>query len=160
MPIEVIEADLSRPEHQRHVLLLTDAYARDPMGGGQPLPPDVADRLVDGLRAVPNAVVLLAYVEGEPAGIATCFTAFSTFAAKPLINIHDLAVRPEYRGQGLSRALLAAVEAKARELGCCKVTLEVIDGNHRARGVYEAAGFVGDYPYSPDGAVYFLQKKL
>ena len=46
------------------------------------------------------------------------FVGFSTFAASPLINIHDLHVEPEWRRQGVARLLLEAVEARARALGC------------------------------------------
>jgi len=83
----------------------------------------------------------LAYDKNEVAGIATCFLGFSTFAAKTLINIHDLAVAPNHRGHGVPRALLDAVEAKARDIGCVKVTLEVQENNERALRVYSAAGF-------------------
>src|SRR5437867_12897246 len=75
------------------------------------------------------------------AGIATCFLGFSTFFARPLLNIHDFAILPQHRGRGLARHLLRAVEAKALELGCCTITLEVQEKNVRARRVYERAGF-------------------
>ncbi|MBI5834580.1 MAG: GNAT family N-acetyltransferase [Armatimonadetes bacterium] len=160
MPVVIVEADLSRPDHQHHVLMLTDAYARDPMGSGQPLAPEAAEQLIEGLRFMPTTLILLAYADGEPAGLATCFLGFSTFAARPLVNIHDLAVRPEYRGLGLGRELLAAVEARARELGCCKVTLEVMEHNHRAKAVYAAAGFGHAYADGPGGGALFYDKRL
>ena len=139
--IEIIEADLERPEHQRAVVELLDAYARDPMGNGKPLADDVKRDLIAGLQRHPTTLVLLAYVSNRPVGIAVCFLGFSTFAARPLLNLHDFAVLAEYRGQGIARQLLEAVEAKARELGCCKVTLEVDEHNHRARQLYRVAGF-------------------
>jgi ribosomal protein S18 acetylase RimI-like enzyme len=85
---------------------------------------------------------------------------FSTFAARLLINIHDLAVIPEYRGRGIGRLLLEAVEAKGHELGCCKLTLEVREDNQRAQRLYDKFGF-GDMP-SEQGPVRhrFLQKRL
>jgi len=66
---------------------------------------------------------------------------FSTFQARPLLNIHDLAVVPDWRGQGIGRALLEAVEVEAIQRGCCKITLEVQDANRQARGLYERYGF-------------------
>ena len=66
---------------------------------------------------------------------------FSTFRAKPLINIHDIAVSPAARGQGIGRLLLTRIEQDARALGCCKVTLEVRSDNARAMGLYQAVGF-------------------
>jgi ribosomal protein S18 acetylase RimI-like enzyme len=83
----------------------------------------------------------LAYVEDQAVGIATCFRGFSTFAARPLVNIHDLAVLPEFRGYGIGCLLLAEVARKAAELGCCKVTLEVQENNTKAGRLYEDAGF-------------------
>ncbi|MBK7975719.1 MAG: GNAT family N-acetyltransferase [Deltaproteobacteria bacterium] len=84
---------------------------------------------------------------------------FSTFAARPLINVHDLAVLPEYRGHGIGRALLRAVERAARERGCVKLTLEVQENNQRARSVYAAAGFA-QAEYGASGGALFCSKRL
>lgn len=155
----VVEADLDRAEHQHAIVSLTDAYARDPMGDGAPLPGEVRRSLIDGLRRHPTTIVLLAYAGSEPVGIATCFLGFSTFAARPLLNLHDLTVVPAHRGSGVGRLLLEAVEAKARELGCCKVTLEVAERNDLARGVYERAGFRRP-TYGEAGALLVYTKHL
>ena len=157
--IEIIEADLDRPEHQRDVLAMTVAYALDPMGNGGPLSDDALARLIPGLRCHPTTLVFLAYVDGRPAGIATCFRGFSTFHARPLINIHDLAVVSHQRGRGVGRELLAAVERKARDWGCCKLTLEVVADNDRARRAYESAGFTNSGPPGKAES-YFLAKRL
>ena len=138
---------------------MLDAYSRDPMGNGKPLPTDVLERLVPELRDHPTAVVLLAYNGERPVGIATCFQGMSTFVARRLLNLHDLAVIPDYRGQGVGRRLMAAVEEKARALGCCKVTLEVLEDNP-ARQIYEAAGY-GTLNYGNGaGRSLFLAKQL
>jgi GNAT superfamily N-acetyltransferase len=158
--IEIVEADLSRPEHQQAVVDLTDGYAADAMGNGRPLPEDVRAALIPGFRAQPTLVIFLAYVGADPVGIATCFRGFSTFAARPLINIHDLAVLPSRRGQGIGRRLLEAVEQKARATGCCKVTLEVQEDNRRARRVYEAAGFAQTVYAEGAGGALFFSKRL
>jgi ribosomal protein S18 acetylase RimI-like enzyme len=139
--VRVIEADLALPDHQRDVVTMTAAYALDVMGNGGPLPPDVLERLVPALREHPTTMIFLAYIGAQAVGIATCFLGFSTFAARPLINIHDLAVLPDYRGRGIGQALLETVVRKARARGCVKVTLEVREDNTRARRVYTAAGF-------------------
>jgi GNAT superfamily N-acetyltransferase len=158
--LEVVLADLSRDDHAAAVLALVDAYARDPMGDGAPLADDVRARLIDGLRAHPTSLVFLAYREAEAIGVAVCFRGFSTFRAEPLVNLHDLAVLPGHRGHGVGRRLLEAVEQRARELGCCRLTLEVQDGNHRARGIYAAAGFE-QATYRPEaGRALFLVKPL
>jgi ribosomal protein S18 acetylase RimI-like enzyme len=139
---EIITADLNRKPHQEAVLDLLDTFSRDAMGNNRPMAPDVRERLIPGLRAHPTTLIFLAYLEARPVGLAVCFRGFSTFAAKPLINIHDIVVLPEARGRGIGKALLAAVEKAARAGDCCKVTLEVQENNLRARRVYAAAGFV------------------
>jgi GNAT superfamily N-acetyltransferase len=158
--VEVVEADLSRSEHQAATLELIDAYARDPMGKGAPLPVDVKRRLIPGLREHPTTIVFLAYCGGDAVGMAVCFRGFSTFAAKPLINIHDLIVATQHRGQGIGARLLEAVAQKARATGCCKLTLEVQENNHRARRLYEAAGF-SQAMYQPEaGGALFMSRVL
>jgi ribosomal protein S18 acetylase RimI-like enzyme len=139
--VEIVEADLMRKEHQQAVLELIDAYAMDPMGNGEPLKTEVRNALIPGLQQHPTTIIFLAYIGGNAAGIAVCFRGFSTFNARPLINIHDFAVLPAYRGHGVGQGLLKGVERKARNLDCCKLTLEVQENNLRAQRVYVAAGF-------------------
>ncbi|MGN6501063.1 MAG: GNAT family N-acetyltransferase [Tsuneonella sp.] len=142
------------------LLDLLDGYARDAMGGGEALPGDVRERLVPALAEHPGAFSLIARVGGQPAGLANCFTGFSTFAAKPLVNLHDLAVSPQFRGRGLGRALLAEVEAEARRRGACKLTLEVLGGNAPAIALYASEGFAR-YGLDPAmGSAQFWEKKL
>lgn len=158
--IHTVQADLLRAEHQAAVLAMVEAYSRDPMGDGAPLSTEARARLIPGLRQHPTTLVFLAYDGETPVGVAVCFMGFSTFAAKPLVNLHDVAVVATHRGRGVGRALLAAVEAKARELGCCKLTLEVLDKNERALRIYAAAGFKR-YALQPGaGEAIFLTKAL
>jgi len=154
----IVEAQLERSDHERDVVAMTSAYASDVMGNGRPLSAEVQERLVPALRAHPTTIVFLAYVGEEAVGIATCFLGFSTFAARPLLNLHDLAVLPTHRGRGIGRALLAAVEQKARDRGCVKVTLEVQENNRPARYVYEAAGFAqACYGETAGGALFYAK---
>lgn len=155
--VEIVAADLQRPDHQQAVLSLTETYAMDPMAGGEPLPSETRERLIPALRQHPTTLIFLAYLDREPIGMATCFLGFSTFSAQPLINIHDLVVLPEYRGHGVGRRLLNAVEQRARELGCCKLTLEVGEANVRARQVYEREGFA-QAKYGAAGSLIFYAK--
>jgi ribosomal protein S18 acetylase RimI-like enzyme len=141
MAISIIPADLANPNHQRDFLAMMDAYALDPMEGGELLPDDVRKRLIPELRKHPAYYVFLAYDDDRPIGFTLTFVGFSTFAARPLLNIHDIGVLGEYRGKGVGLALMKAVEAKARTLGCCKITLEVREDNERARGLYRKFGF-------------------
>jgi GNAT superfamily N-acetyltransferase len=159
-PISYVEADLARPGHQDAVVAMTDAYSRDPFGDGKPLDPGARERLIAGLRRHPTTLVFLAFDGDRPVGEAVCFTGFSTFAAKPLVNIHDLVVIPEYRGRGVGRGLLTAVERRARELGCCKLTLEVLDRNERALGAYTSFGFARYALQEGAGEAIFMTKPL
>ena len=156
--IRVESADLHDVEIQRVAIELIDAYARDPMGSGRPLPEQTKRDLGDGLANFPGTFVPIAWDGDLPVGIAICFLGFSTFAAKPLINIHDLAVVESHRGQGISVKLLDAIEQHAREIGCVKLTLEVLPNNDRARHVYRTFGF-DDKPFAGQ-PLYFLSKTL
>jgi ribosomal protein S18 acetylase RimI-like enzyme len=139
--IEITEANLQNVQHQRDILYLTSVYAEDRMGINEPLSEDVKRRLIPELQKIPTAIIFIAYYKNDPIGIATCFIGFSTFSAKPLINIHDIGVIKEYRNKGIGRRLIDEVEKKARAIGCCKITLEVIDSNENARHLYEKQGF-------------------
>lgn len=141
--VSVRLADLEDASDERYVVDLLDMYACDPMGQAAPLPAVVRSSLVPGLRRHPRCCVFLAFHEEEAVGIAVCFEAFSTFRAKPLLNIHDIAVCPDARGRGVGRALLAAVERDAATRGCCKITLEVRSDNPSAKGLYSSFGFAG-----------------
>lgn len=142
MAITVVDADLSQPDHSSGLVRILDEYARLPHIAGRGLPDDVHSNLITRLAATSGKQILLA-VDGENVvGVAVCFEGFSTFAGQPLLNIHDLAVTSEYRGQGVGTLLLDAVAARARELGCCRVTLEVDSDNPGAKKLYERAGFV------------------
>jgi Acetyltransferases len=139
---------------------MIDAYSSDAMGDGKPLDPDVRARLIPGLRKHPTTLIFLAFANERPVGVAVCFIGFSTFAAKPLVNIHDCLVVDDYRGRGVGRRLLEAVEAKACELGCCKLTLEVMDKNDRAVRAYKAAGFSPYALQEGAGTAIFMAKPL
>jgi GNAT superfamily N-acetyltransferase len=155
MSLQIITADLANPVHQAAIVELLDLYAQDVMGNGKPLPEDVKQTLPERLQAMPTCHVWLAYDGELPVGIVVAFLGFSTFQAKPLLNLHDVAVRPGYRGGGVGKQMLAAVEAGAWELGCCKLTLEVHGENAVARQVYLKYGFqVGQPPHE------FLTKQL
>ncbi|WP_240504400.1 GNAT family N-acetyltransferase [Tsuneonella mangrovi] len=158
--LTVAKADYNDRSDAEALVALLDAYARDPMGGGEPLAEEVREQLVPALAEQSGAFSLIARVRGKPAGLANCFMGFSTFAARPLVNIHDIAVLAEFRGQGVGRALLDAVEAEARARGACKLTLEVLSGNEPAIAAYRKAGFA-QYGLDPAmGTAQFWERKL
>jgi ribosomal protein S18 acetylase RimI-like enzyme len=147
-------ANLGAADDLSRVIDLLDAYARDPMGAGVVLPEAVKQRLRRDLPYQPGTRVLLAECDGQAVGLATCFIGYSTFRAQPLLNIHDIAVLPAWRGRGLGRLLLDAAAGLGRDLGCCRLTLEVREDNRRARDLYAAAGF------APAACNLFLEKTL
>ena len=159
MKIEIREADFGDAVHRAAIVDVLDSYASDPVGGGEPLNDDVRARLVPALENHPTALVLLAFSGTRAVGIAVCFFGFSTFQARSLLNVHDLAVIPEFRGAGIGRALLEGAEAHALRRGCCKLTLEVQDDNTRARALYESFGFT-DFMVGNSAATRFLTKPL
>jgi len=140
--LAVRRVDFANADDVEQYLKLLDAYARDPMGAGQPLPGGVLERLPADLAGHPGAHCLLAEYGETAVGFATCFLGYSTFRARPLLNIHDIAVLAEWRGKSVARYLLAAIADLGRQLGCCRITLEVREDNPRARTVYQNAGFV------------------
>jgi GNAT superfamily N-acetyltransferase len=159
--VQVLAADLRNPRHASDFLGLMDAYARDVMGGGSALPAEVVARLVPEMLARPSVTVLLAYdTAGSCLGMATLVEGFSTFNAAPLLNIHDMVVVASHRGRGVSQALLHQAEARARELGCCKLTLEVLSENHVAQASYRKFGFSGYVLDPAAGHALFWQKPL
>ena len=154
------EAVLAHAADANAVVELLDAYARDPMGGGAGLSAPVRQELPRALATRPNVRVLLAELDARPVGVAVCIEGFSTFACKPLLNLHDIAVMPAYRRRGVATALLRAAETLARGLGCCKLTLEVLSNNLPAQATYRRAGF-HDYRLDPaSGHALFWQKQL
>lgn len=152
--LEIVKADLSVESHSRAVLELTDAYARDPMGMNRPLADDVKNTLINKLQEFPCNIHLIAFFDEKAAGIANCVFSFSTFYAAKVLNVHDLAVNPSYRGAGIGKALLGAVEKEALAEQCCKITLEVREDN-RARNLYERVGFTCEKP-----RMFFMEKLL
>ncbi|RMM86761.1 Acetyltransferase, GNAT family [Pseudomonas savastanoi pv. glycinea] len=61
---------------------------------------------------------------------------------------------------GISQKMLLKVEEIARQRGCCKLTLEVLEGNEVAQGAYRKLGF-DNYQLSPEmGRAMFWQKAL
>lgn len=153
--IAVRQADLNHPTDGAAIVDLLDMYSQNEFGSGTPLPEYVRQNLISGLQAHPCSLVFLAHDGGQPVGLAICFWGFSSFNAKPLINIHDLAVAPTHRGRGIGKSLLEAVEAAAREQGACRVTLEVREDNLAAQRLYERLGIVPSQPQN-----WFWMKKL
>ena len=148
--VSVSELDLGDPLQVEAFSMLLDHYAQDAMGGGEALGESVLQALPERLRQMPTFHGALAWQGEQPIGLINCFEGFSTFKAQPLLNIHDIVVHADWRGRRVGEALLGWAEQRARRLGACKLTLEVLAHNDSAKRCYQRAGF---HAYVLDPAV-------
>lgn len=145
--ITVVETDFDNKGHCRDFLILMKEYARDPFGIEEMLPDNAEKEIINKLKKMPSVVSFLVYAGHQPVALSNCFVSLSTLDAREFINIHDFFVRREVRGQGIGLKLLEAIQKKAKQLKCCRLTLEVRDDNYAAIDLYERFGFdEGDPP--------------
>jgi GNAT superfamily N-acetyltransferase len=90
----------------------------------------------------PAAEVLIAEVDGDPVGFALYFATFSTFRGQPGLYLEDLFVRPEHRGQGIGKALLARVARIAVDRGSGRLEWSVLDWNSPSIEFYRSQGAI------------------
>jgi GNAT superfamily N-acetyltransferase len=86
------------------------------------------------------AEVVFACLDGQPVGFALFFHNFSTFLGKPGIYLEDLFVRPEARGRGIGKQLLAWLARATVERGCARLDWAVLDWNEPSIGFYLGLG--------------------
>lgn len=147
MKIQIVEGDLHIPEHAEGFLKLTAAYMADPMGKAESWNEEQKQAVIKAMKDHPCALILFAKVDDQFVGICTCFYAYSTFLAKPLLNIHDIYVHESFRGHGVGKTLIQKLDEKALSKGCGKITLEVRKDNLNARDLYKSQGFT-EAPHS------------
>lgn len=147
--VKIQRVDYRNPVHAEALIDLLDEYARSETGGGLALAEPVRACLPHKLAEMPHALSGLAWLDNQAVGLINAFESLSTFKAMPLLNIHDVAVTSGLQGQGIGTALLQWLEQQARRRGCCKLTLEVLEGNLQAQTVYRRFGFA---PYALDAA--------
>lgn len=159
--VRVFAADYANPAHMLAVIELLDVYARDPMGGGVPLSAYARQHLPAAMLRRASLFSVLAWDAAVgPVGLVNCVEGFSTFACKPLVNVHDVVVVASHRGQGLATNMLNLVAQLARVRGACKLTLEVLSGNATAMRAYKRFGF-DPYQLDPSaGQALFMHKYL
>ena len=92
--------------------------------------------------ANPAAHALLAYDNGQPVGFAIYFFNYSTFVGRQGLYLEDLFVRPEVRGKGFGRELLAHLASIAVEQGCRRMEWAVLNWNEPAIGFYKRLGAI------------------
>jgi len=160
MSLDIKLANYTNNTHCQSIVELMDAYARSKEGGETPLTKDVKNKLCFQISQIEGAFSILAFSDNSAIGLINCFQGFSTFSCKPLINIHDVFVAPAHRKKGVANAMLAMVEAISRKRDCCKITLEVLEGNQAAKRVYKRDGF-SQYSLSDSmGSAQFWEKSL
>ncbi|TEW53935.1 GNAT family N-acetyltransferase [Psychromonas sp. RZ22] len=160
LSIQTVLADLTNKQHADAYLDLMSHYACDPMGGGEDLSPFAKENLISTLLTRNDVFIILIFSDNKPAALLTAIEGFSTFACKPLFNIHDVVVHSDFRGNALTKVLFNKIEEVARQRNCCKITLEVLSGNNIACKAYQKLGF-SDYQLDPEfGSALFWAKKL
>ena len=158
--VEIFRVDYTNAAHASGLVKLLDGYACEPAGGGEALSDFARTNLVAALAARPFIFSVMAFDGDAPVGLINAIEGFSTFACRPLVNVHDVVVLPSHRGRGIATRMFAAVEAIACARGACKLTLEVLDGNTSARALYQRLGFAA-YQLDPAmGHAQFLHKWL
>jgi len=117
--------ELAEYEHLAHQVVATEADVQAALFGPHPC-----------------AEVVLACIDGTPVGFALYFHNFSTFLGKPGIYLEDLYVRPEARGRGAGKRLLAWLARAALERGCARLDWAVLDWNAPSISFYRGLGAV------------------
>jgi len=155
MELSILRVDLLNPDHCEQVIKLLNDYMNDPMGNNRPLPPNLAPQIISGLRQHIGFLGFFVMFGDQYAGLANCNVNFSTFQAKPLINIHDFIIAPECRNIGAGLYLLNGVIDYASQNGFCRVNLEVREDNLKAKSLYRKMGFTDCVP-----RMMFWERKL
>ena len=92
-----------------------------------------------------DEAMLIAEIDGTPAGCAYLVTLVDYFNERPHAHLSVLAVEKAAEGKGIGSALLDACEQWARRRGSDRLTLSALVTNGRARALYERRGFGGEY---------------
>ena len=119
MGLRIVAVDLQNEAISKAWLELLDHYACDPMGGGAGLSAYARQHLVDELKSLPTFHSALAFAGDEAVGLINCFAGFSTFAARPLLNIHDINFAAERRINHANVLFTEDQIALARKLFMC-----------------------------------------
>ncbi|QGY45045.1 GNAT family N-acetyltransferase [Maribellus comscasis] len=151
----IVQVDLNDRRHCDALLRLLNDYMLDEMGIGEAMPTDLGPKIINGLKNHPAYIGFFVCIDDNFAALANCNLNFSTWKAKPLINIHDFIVCPNYRKLGVGLFLLNEIAVYATEKGYYRINLEVRNDNYKAQNLYRKAGFEECNPPN-----YFWEKKL
>ncbi|WP_417261146.1 GNAT family N-acetyltransferase [Celeribacter sp.] len=108
------------------------------------------DALIDLLYASsPWARVLVAEQNGDLIGYTVLVGGLQLSPIDRAMQMHHLYVRPEYRGEGVARALTQAARAVAHHLGCGTLSVGILSTSETAKAAYRAVGFERPSPRAP-----------
>ncbi|HRX11880.1 MAG TPA: GNAT family N-acetyltransferase [Draconibacterium sp.] len=155
MEFSIQNVNLHNPVHRNHFIKLLNDYIKDPMGNNRPMRKELAPKIISGLKKHARFLGFFVLADDQFAGLANCNINFSTFQAKPIINIHDFVVAPEFRNLGAGEYLLDAILKYASSNGFCRVNLEVREDNLAAKSLYKKMGFSDCVP-----KMLFWEKKV
>jgi ribosomal protein S18 acetylase RimI-like enzyme len=155
MELSIIQVDLQNQVHGQQLVKLLNDYMKDPMGNNRQMPGGLGPQIIAGLRNHPAYLGFFVLADDQFVGLANCNLNFSTFQARPLINIHDFIIAPTSRNKGAGSFLLRAIINYASQNGCCRVNLEVRDDNANAKSLYRKMGFSDCVP-----RMMFWEKRL
>lgn len=145
--IEIVRCNFNNPIHCQAEIDLMKDYMMDEMGGVSALTSEENVKLIEGLKNLPTALVLLALYEEKFVGLTNSFVNFATFTVQKFINIHDVIVKPGYRGLGIGKRLLEEnIRIAGEDYNCSKITLEVRSDNVVAQSLYHSLGFHDSEP--------------
>ena len=155
MKLSTLQVDLQNRLHCSQLIKLLNDYMNDPMGNNGPMDEELAPRIIAGIQTYGGYLGFFVLADDQFAGLANCNQNFSTFKAKPLLNIHDFIVAPEFRSLGAGHCLMKGILDFASQNGFCRVNLEVREDNHAAKALYHKLGFSDCEP-----RMYFWEKIL
>jgi ribosomal protein S18 acetylase RimI-like enzyme len=152
---KIVKVDLENKIHSAALLHLLNDYMLDDMGIGKQMPENLGPKIVEGLKKHSGYLGFFVCIGEDFTALANCNLVFSTWKAKPLINIHDFIVSPKFRKKGIGQFLMNSIIDYAKSNGYCKINLEVRHDNIKAQNLYLKTGFVECDPPN-----YFWENKL
>lgn len=155
MELSFLNVELQNPQHRSQLIKLLNDYMLDPMGNNAPMDEGLAPKIIAGLQTYSGYLGFFVLANDQYAGLANCNQNFSTFKAKPILNIHDFIVAPEFRNIGAGHFLMKGILNYASQNGFCRVNLEVREDNHAAKSLYKKMGFTECEP-----RMHFWEKNL
>jgi len=141
MKRSILPVDLQNELHTRQLIKLLNDYMCDPMGKNAEMEEGFASKIIAGLKAYTCYLGFFVLLDDQFAGLANCNHNFSTFKAKPILNIHDFIITPEFRNIDAGQFLLAGIINFASQNGYCRINLEVREDNLNAKSLYKKMGF-------------------